>query len=76
MSFVERFIILCPYLGESTIRAFTIVLSNRTFSIHDVGTILIHATHNNVDDLFFVISMSYSKLFLLFSFCNLCAVCV
>ena len=26
MSFVERFIILCPYMGESTIRGSTIVL--------------------------------------------------
>ena len=24
MSFVERFSILCPYLGESTIRGFTV----------------------------------------------------
>ena len=26
MSFVERFIILCPYLGESTIRGSTVDL--------------------------------------------------
>ena len=27
MSFVERFVILCPYLGESTIRSYTVLLA-------------------------------------------------
>ena len=36
MSFVERFSILCPYLGESTIEGSTVCPANGTFPLKHV----------------------------------------
>ena len=41
MSFVERFVILCPYLGESTIRGYTVHTGARSvFSPEIISSML------------------------------------